>query len=58
MDYLCPCEVLPSWEKVPHSVHDVATHGHQNGPLAAQVVDDQGSEEHGGQDDGGKLNAG
>ena len=44
--------MLPAGVEVSKRVGDVAAHGDHDGPLAAQVLDEDGRQEHGGQDDG------
>lgn len=48
---------LPAWIKIPYGVDHIASHGGNDGPLASQVPDDGGGDEHGGQDDGGEGHA-
>ena len=44
--------MLPAGVEVSKRVGDVAAHRDHDGPLAAQVLDEDGRQEHGGQDDG------
>ena len=45
--------VSPSGIEVSKGVGDVAGHADHHGPLTAQVLDHDGGQEHGGDDDGG-----
>ena len=44
--------MLPAGVEVSKRVGDVAAHRDHDSPLAAQVLDEDGRQEHGGQDDG------
>lgn len=43
---------VPAWIEVSTGVCHIAAHGGHDGPLAAQVLDEDGRHKHGGQDEG------